>query len=176
MGSAAIELRDAEACRIPSAITMTEPERPAVRARTSFHFRCGVRRQFYGYGAMINLMLSRTVYPGWTCRFYVDASVPRACVAFLANNGADVRKIEDEYPGVGQFQRFLVMNDPHGRALPRTRLRRSALSRRKPISSSNGSIAGYPFHVVRGHVLHDELMTQRSVGRTHRLQPLISLN
>ena len=66
---------------------------------------------FYGYGAMINLVLSRTVYPGWSCRFYVDATVPRACVAFLADNGADVRKIEDEYPGVGLFQRFLVMND-----------------------------------------------------------------
>ena len=37
--------------------------------------------------------------------------VPRACVAYLRDNGADVRNIEDEYPGVGLFQRFLVMND-----------------------------------------------------------------
>jgi hypothetical protein len=60
---------------------------------------------------MINLVSSRTVCPGWTCRFYVGADVPSACVAYLRDNGADVRKIEDEYPGVGLFQRFLVMND-----------------------------------------------------------------
>ena len=39
---------------------------------------------------MINLVLSRTVYPGWSCRFYVDAAVPKPCVAFLRDNGADV--------------------------------------------------------------------------------------
>ena len=60
---------------------------------------------------MINLALSRTVYPGWSCRYYVDAAVPQPCVAYLRDNGADVRNMEDEYPGVGLFQRFLVMND-----------------------------------------------------------------
>ena len=60
---------------------------------------------------MINLVLSRSIYPGWGCRFYVSADVPTACVNFLADHGAEVRKIEDEYPGVGLFQRFLVMND-----------------------------------------------------------------
>ena len=60
---------------------------------------------------MINLVLARTVYPGWSCRYYVGADVRKPCVAFLRDNGADVRNIEDEYPGVGLFQRFLVMND-----------------------------------------------------------------
>ena len=35
----------------------------------------------------------------------------RAPASFSPDNGADVRNIEDEYPGVGLFQRFLVMND-----------------------------------------------------------------
>ena len=44
-GQRAIELRDAEACRMPAATTMTEPSvrRPG---RMSSHFRCGGRRRF----------------------------------------------------------------------------------------------------------------------------------
>jgi hypothetical protein len=45
---------------------------------------------------MINLVLCRTVYPGWTCRFYVDATAPQLCVDYLRDNGADVRRMEDE--------------------------------------------------------------------------------
>ena len=155
-GQRAIELRDAEACRNPSAITMTEPSgRPSGQDVISFSL--WGTAPVYSYGAMINLMLSRTVYPGWTCRFYVDASVPRACVAFLANNGADVRKIEDEYPGVGQFQRFLVMNDPTvGRFLVRDC--DSRLSAAEADLVQQWIDSGYPFHVVRGHMLHDELI------------------
>ena len=106
---------------------------------------------------MINLVLSRTIYPGWTCRFYVDATVPRACVDFLANNGGDVRRIEDEYPGVGLFQRFLVMNDHSvGRFLVRDCDARLSAEEAELVRQWINS--GYPFHVVRDHVLHNELM------------------
>src|SRR5580658_3751585 len=102
-GQRAIELRDAEACRIPTAGTMTEPGGPP-SGQNVISFSLWGTAPFYSYGAMINLVLSRTVYPGWRCRFYVDAAVPPACAAFLRDNGADVRNIEDEYPGVGLFQ------------------------------------------------------------------------
>jgi hypothetical protein len=112
---------------------------------------------FYGYGAMINLVLCRTVYPGWTYRIYVDATVPQPCVTYLRDNGADVRRMEDEYPGVGLFQRFLVMNDRTvGRFLVRDCDAR--------VSAAEADLVrrwidgGYPFHVVRDHVLHNELM------------------
>ena len=49
-----------------------------------------------------------------------------------------MRNIEDEYPGVGLFQRFLVMNDTNvGRFLVRDCERGCRL--RKPIWSGNGS-------------------------------------
>jgi hypothetical protein len=112
---------------------------------------------FYCYGAMINLVLSRTIYPGWSCRYYVDATVPRPCVAFLRDNGADVRNMEDEYPGVGLFQRFLVMNDPAvGRFLVRDCDAR--LSGGEADLVQQWIDSDYPFHVVRDHVLHNELM------------------
>jgi len=155
-GQRGIELRDAEACRLPRSVVMTEPSGPPT-GQNVISFSLWGTKPFYGYGAMINLVLSRTVYPGWTCRFYVDGSVPRACVAFLADNGADVRKIEDEYPGVGLFQRFLVMNDPTvGRFLVRDCDARLSAPEADLVQQWIDS--GYPFHVVRDHVLHNELM------------------
>src|ERR1700687_1080324 len=77
-GQRALDLRDQEARRLPIASPMTEPSGPP-----SWHnvisFSLWGTAPFYSYGAMINLVLSRTVYPGSTCRFYVDATVPPAC-------------------------------------------------------------------------------------------------
>jgi hypothetical protein len=155
-GQRGLELRDAEACRLPPAGVLREPDGPP-SGQDVIAFSLWGTAPFYGYGAMINLVLSRTIYPGWTCRFYVDAAVPRACVAFLADNGADVRRIENEYPGVGLFQRFLVMNDPAvGRFLVRDCDAR--LSRAEAELVRQWIESGYPFHAVRDHVLHNELM------------------
>ena len=155
-GQRALELRDAEACDNPPAVTMTEPSGPLAGANV-ISFSLWGAAPFYAYGAMINLVLARTVYPGWTCRFYVDAAVPRPCVAYLRDNGADVRNTEDEYPGVGLFQRFLVMND---RAIGRFLVRDcdARLSAAEADLVRQWIDSGYPFHVMRDHVLHNELM------------------
>ena len=155
-GQRALELRDAEACRMPATVAMAESSGPP-SGHNVISFSLWGSAPFYSYGAMINLILSRTVYPGWSCRFYVDAAVPRGCVAFLLDNGAEVRRIEDEYPGVGLFQRFLVMNDPAvGRFLVRDCDAR--LSAAEAELTREWIDSGYPFHAVRDHVLHNELM------------------
>jgi tetratricopeptide (TPR) repeat protein len=155
-GQRALDLRDQEACRLPRAVSITEPAGPP-SGRNVISFSLWGTAPFYSYGAMINLVLSRTVYPGWTCRFYVDSAVPPACVAFLRDNGADVRNIEDEYPGVGLFQRFLVMSDRTvGRFLVRDCDARLSAAEADLVRQWIDS--DYPFHVVRDHVLHNELM------------------
>jgi hypothetical protein len=155
-GQRGIELRDVQAGRIPAAATRSEPSGPP-SGQNVISFSLWGAAPHYCYGAMINLVLSRTIYPGWTCRFYLDAAVPGGCVAFLLDNGADVRNIEDEYPGVGLFQRFLVMNDPAvGRFLVRDCDAR--LSQPEADLVRQWIDSDYPFHVVRDHVLHNELM------------------
>jgi hypothetical protein len=155
-GQRALDLRDQEACSRPPAFAIAEPAGPP-SGRNMISFSLWGPAPFYGYGAMINLVLSRTVYPGWSCRFYVDATVPRPCVAFLRDNGADVRNIEDEYPGVGLFQRFLVMNDSTvGRFLVRDCDARLSAAEADLVRQWIDS--GLPFHAVRDHVLHNELM------------------
>jgi hypothetical protein len=155
-GQRGLELRDDEACRRPRAGAVREPTAP-LGGQDVISFSLWGNAPFYVYGAMINLVLSRTVYPGWSCRFYVDAAVPRACVAFLADNGADVRRIEDQYPGVGLLQRFLVMNDPAvGRFLVRDCDARLSAAEADLVRQWIDS--GQAFHVVRDHVMHNELM------------------
>lgn len=154
-GQRALELRDAEACRNPPAMAVHAPSGRS--GRNVISFSLWGPAPFYSYGAMINLVLARTVYPGWSCRFYVDAAVPRPCVTFLRDNGADVRDIEDEYPSVGLFQRFLVMNDE---SVERFLVRDcdARLSAAEADLVKQWIASGYPFHVVRDHVLHNELM------------------
>jgi len=155
-GQRALELRDAEACANPPPVAVTVPSSPPSGSDV-ISFSLWGTAAFYAYGAMINLVLSRSVYPGWSCRFYVAADVPRRCVAYLRDNGADVRNIEDEYPGVGLFQRFLVMNDRSvGRFLVRDCDAR--LSAAEAVFVRQWIESGYPFHVMRDHVLHNELM------------------
>ena len=155
-GQRALEIRDAQACASPPPLVMAEPPGPPA-GRNVISFSLWGKAPFYAYGAMINLVQSRSAYPGWTCRFYVAADVPRACVAFLRDNGAELRNIEDEYPGVGLFQRFLVMNDRTvGRFLIRDCDARLSAAEAELVRQWIES--GYPFHVVRDHVLHNELV------------------
>jgi tetratricopeptide (TPR) repeat protein len=155
-GQRGLALRDAEACASPAPGALTLPSGPP-SGHDVIAFSLWGSAPHYCYGAMINLVLGRTVYPGWTCRFYVDASVPPACTAYLADNGAELRRFEDEYPGVGLFQRFLVMNDRAvGRFLVRDCDARLSAAEADLVRQWIGSF--YPFHAVRDHVLHNELM------------------
>ena len=155
-GQRGIEIRDAEASTVPRTMTMTEP-RGAPAGDNVISFSLWGPAPFYSYGAMINLVLCRSVYPGWTFRIYLDETVPKPCVAYLRDNGADVRRMEDEYPGVGLFQRFLVMNDKSvGRFLVRDCDARVSPAEAELVQ--RWIDGGYPFHVVRDHVLHNELM------------------
>jgi hypothetical protein len=155
-GQRGIEIRDAEAANVPRTMTLTEP-RGAPQGDNVISFSLWGPAPFYSYGAMINLVLCRSVYPGWTYRIYLDDAVPKPCVAYLRDNGADVRRMEDEYPGVGLFQRFLVMNDKSvGRFLVRDCDARVSPAEAELVQ--RWIDGGYPFHVVRDHVLHNELM------------------
>jgi tetratricopeptide (TPR) repeat protein len=155
-GQRGLTLRDQESLQTLLPFALSEPAGPPQGADVISYSLWGPA-PFYAYGAMINLVQSRAIYPGWSCRFYIDATVPKPCAAFLRDNGADVRMIEDEYPGVGLFQRFLVMNDRSvGRFLVRDCDAR--LSQAEAALVAQWIDSGKPFHVMRDHALHNELM------------------
>ncbi|MGA8580541.1 MAG: hypothetical protein WB579_17790, partial [Bryobacteraceae bacterium] len=67
-GQRALTLRDAEACANPPQAAVTEPSSPST-GDDVISFSLWGKAPSYAYGAMINLVTSRAVYPGWTCRF-----------------------------------------------------------------------------------------------------------
>lgn len=63
--------------------------------------------------SIINIDLAKEIYPEWTCRFYVDQSVPAQVQARLKAKGAQVIQVTAEQNKMsGLFWRFFVMNDP----------------------------------------------------------------
>jgi hypothetical protein len=105
----------------------------------------------YTSGIVENLLLARFVYPGWTCRLYVDDSVPQNCVRQARKMGADVIKMpKQSEPLQGVFWRLLVMDD---NAFPRWIIRDidSRLGYRERRAVDEWIESGRPFHVLRDH-------------------------
>lgn len=66
----------------------------------------------YTTGAIHNVQLASTYFPGWVCRFYVTSDVPQDVLTKLKELGAE---IEDIPSGMGytsgMFWRFMVASD-----------------------------------------------------------------
>jgi len=63
-------------------------------------------------GAFANILLQKQVYPDWTCRFYIDDSIPQEFVIQAMNNGCEVELMEPRSDGFyGTFWRFEVFKD-----------------------------------------------------------------
>jgi hypothetical protein len=150
-----MEMRDAEMCKRAAPLKLAGPSGDS--GRDIIAFTIWGTNPIYNYGAMVNLVLGKTVYPGWTSRFYFDDSVPPGTIDFLAKNGAEMIDAKD-FPTVpGYFRRFLPLSDPRVRRF----MVRDCDSR---VSAAEAKLvaewidSGYPFHVVRDHVLHNDLI------------------
>lgn len=63
--------------------------------------------------SIINIDLAKEIYPEWTCRFYVDETVPLNVRERLIEKGAEVVLVTPEQAQLsGLFWRFFVMDDP----------------------------------------------------------------
>ncbi len=67
----------------------------------------------YLNGALRNIELAKTYYPGWVCRFYVTNDVSNENINQLKSSGAEVKQIPDGMGySSGMFWRFMIANDP----------------------------------------------------------------
>ncbi len=109
----------------------------------------------YLYGAMINVRLAHYLFPGWSCRIYVDGDVPPSVIANLRHAGAELVFGNVLFPNVPPyFWRFLVADDPEVRIFL-CRDCDSRLTARDTVAVATWLDDGRPFHVVRDHVLHN---------------------
>ena len=160
VGQRVMEIRDAEVCararEAPPVATVKEPGDS--NGANVIVFSLWGADPIHNYGAMINTALAKTVYPGWICRFYVDSTVPAATLKFLATSGAEVIDASIGLPAVpGYFRRFLPLNDP---AVSRFLVRDcdARLSAAEASLVDEWIASNCLFHIVRDHVLHNDLI------------------
>lgn len=151
----------------------TPPGSDGARTRNIVAFSLWGTREIYTQGALANARAMPAVFPGWTCRFYHDDSVPRPALAELTRLGAEtVEMPAGSGPSHGLFWRFLVADDPTvARFLCRDCDSRPTAREKAAVDAWIAS--GLPFHVMRDHVLHTDLILAGMWGgMAGRLPPL----
>ncbi len=108
--------------------------------------------------SLINIELANEIYPSWTCRFYVDNSVPLEIQQRLAQKGAQVVQVTPSQQELsGLFWRFLVMDDP---TVKRFLIRDadSLVSWRERAAVDQWLASDCWFHTMRDFYSHTELI------------------
>ena len=116
--------------------------------------------------ACLNAQLQPEIYPGWTCRFYVDGTVPLDVQKRLSQYGAQVIKvIGDASKWYGTFWRFLALDDEQ---VERVIFRDadSLISQYEADAVAEWVESGQPFHLMRDWGSHTELILAGLWGAT----------
>jgi hypothetical protein len=108
----------------------------------------------YTAGAVRNAELARTIYPGWTCRFYVSSSVPASIVGRLAEMpNTELIGMEEAPDWRGLLWRFLPAADEHVRTLL-VRDADSRLNERERAAVDAWLASDRDVHIMRDHPHH----------------------
>lgn len=117
--------------------------------------------------ALINVTLARQIYPEWTCRFYVDDTVPGHIRQQLTERGAQVQHVSAAQKELsGLYWRFLVMDDPDAKRFL-IRDADSLVSYRERAAVDEWLASGKWFHTMRDSYTHTELILAGMWGGTH---------
>lgn len=114
----------------------------------------------YLRGALRNVLEAPKVLPGWTLRFYVDATVPTEFLALLREQGAQVVMHAGTKPASLRQKlawRFWVANDP-GVGYFLCRDTDSVVSAREALAVNAWLDGTSHFHVIRDWWTHTDLM------------------
>jgi hypothetical protein len=110
----------------------------------------------YSAGAVENALLAPTVYPGWTCNFYVGRRVDRRDTDRLrAMPHVEVIDMAEPDPGdwSGLFWRYLPVKDP-GIEVHLFRDADARLTAREAAAVDEWLASGRRFHIMRDHPAH----------------------
>lgn len=155
-GRRALELRDQKiAARPAPALPCIQPD-PSGKKIIAFSLFGD--QSDYIEPAVINAQIAAEIYPGWTCRFYIDSSVPKSAVERLAECQAEVIPVtERQQKWPGTLWRFLALDDPQA-AYVIFRDADSVISAREAKIVAEWIQSGQYFHTIRDAGTHTELM------------------
>lgn len=127
----------------------------------------------YCESAVVNIHAAAELFPGWTCRIYLDDSVPQHVQQRLQQAGAQVIQMGFG-PGMPPvLWRFLVMDDPSVRHFL-VRDADSLLSEREPAAVQQWLDSGRWFHHMRDYFTHTELILAGMWGGSNGVFPEIA--
>lgn len=155
-GLKALQLRDQKSLRKPVPALAPLPQRD--KGKKIIAFSLFGSSSAYIEPAVINTEIAAEIYPGWQCRFYVDASVPASALQRLQNNGAEIISVtaeQSQWPGT--MWRFLVLDDPQA-AYIIFRDADSVISQREAQAVAEWINSGEYFHTIRDAGTHTELI------------------
>lgn len=121
----------------------------------------------YLNGALMNVPLQKQYYPDWTCRFYVDETVPHTFVEQVIEQGCEVELMEPKSDGnFGLFWRFEPFKDT---TIERFIVRDtdSRLNAREADAVKEWEESGLKFHIMRDHPQHRVPILGATWGTTH---------
>lgn len=109
----------------------------------------------YVEGAVANARLYPQVFPGWTCRFYVNDTTDEV-VAALEAEGAQVIRKGETSEGLGMYYRFLpLLDDPSVVERFIVRDTDSKPCQREYDAVRQWEESGLPFHIIRDAPVHN---------------------
>lgn len=151
LGNSGPALKDLKDVAIP-------PFNPHTPKRNIIAFSLWGKKEIYVKGALFNVQFAKQIYPEWTCRFYLDASVPTEIIDQLKARGAEIIMMEQpRQPYAGLFWRFLVCNDE---TVDRYLIRDAdSLPNARERAAVDAWIASNRhFHAMRDYATHTELI------------------
>jgi len=111
----------------------------------------------YQSGALKNAVLARSLYPNWTCRFYVSPEIPLSVIQRLENEQADIVRMIRKAEFDGLFWRFLPVSEERWDVVI-VRDADSPLSEREVQAVDDWLDSNKKFHIMRDHPSHTTLI------------------
>lgn len=161
-GCNALAIKDQQAIAKATETLLALPAIPAMSAdpkRNIIAFSLFGNNPRYCESARLNIRQARLLLPNWTCRFYLDESVPEAVRNALQEDGAEVILVshDDQKDISGLMWRFLVLQD---HSIDRYLLRDadSLISTREAAAVNEWVSSDKHFHLMRDCFSHTELL------------------
>lgn len=112
----------------------------------------------YIESAVLNTELVGRIYPGWTCRFYIDESIPQNVIKRLSDNGAEIYTCaKGLYHIPKTMWRFLPLADPTV-SVAIFRDADSVISPREAAAVNEWLASGKYFHTLRDNGSQTDLV------------------
>lgn len=130
----------------------------------------------YLRGALHNALVASKVYPGWTCRFWIDVSVPSDLSDALRSCGAEIVECDAAEPVHRRLCRRFLVSDDVDAGYFLVRDCDSVVSDREAAGVAQWLLSGKLFHVMRDWWTHtDPILAGMWGGIAGVLPPMAEL-